>query len=503
MPFTRPTVDDIDRYARELDLGYDRAMLERMHGVFGNLAGGYEALDALAQRTPVVNYRPRRHWRPEPADNPLGGWAVRTSIQGAAEGPLLGKTAAVKDMIFVADVPAAGGTDFLDGFVPEFDATVVARLLDAGAEIAGKSACEYFCTTGGSSTSVSGLVRNPHNPDFCAGGSSSGSAALVAAGAVDLALGTDGGGSVRIPSSLCGTVGMKATSGLVPFTGILRMEYTIDYVGPITRTVADNAAVLEIIAGADGYPWPSGAPAQRYTNALGTSVRGLRIAVLEQGFGQHGSEPEVDSCVRLAAQEFTRLGAEVCAISLPEHLDAFTVWAGVIGDGLWHMLEHDGTCFELAEPSSPTLADHFARWRPGLKRAPANLQLFALMGKHLAQYRGRYYAKAHRLIPWLRECYARVFHEVDVLLLPTTRTRARRLPPSQAALGFEQIMADTFDFAGNTAQFNCTGHPAISIPCGLRGGLPVGLQLVGRHYEESTLYRAAHAFEQAADWRAR
>ncbi len=501
MPYTPPTTADLQRYATDLNLRLDPAALERLAGVMPAIDGTYAHLDALAEQTPPVRPGPRRHWTPAPQDNPLGGWVTRTEIPGAATGPLAGRTLAVKDVIFVAGVPTTGGTDFLAGFVPEFDAPIVDRALAAGAIVTGKAACEYFCCTGGSSTGASGLVRNPHRPDHCTGGSSSGSAALVAGGAVDMALGTDNGGSVRIPASICGAVGMKATAELVPYSGVLRMDRATDYAGPITTNVADNARLLEVIAGPDdGAPW-CGRAAAPYSAALWQSTRGLRIGVLREGFDQPGSDPVVDGCVHAAADRYAALGAVVSEVSIPEHLDALAVWAGVISEGIWHMFRNDGVLWNVPGATSPSLQPHLARWREALAGAPASLHLFALVGRHLEATRGRYYGKCMRLIPWLRQCYAQRFADVDVLLLPTTRMRARPLPASQAALTFDQVMADTFDFAGNTAQFNITGHPAISLPCGLRDGLPVGLQLVGRHFEEATLYRAAHAFEQAGDWR--
>ena len=177
---------------------------------------------------------------------------MTTEIQEATDGPLAGRTVAIKDNIMVAGVPMMNGSETLEGFVPTRDATVVTRLLAAGATITGKAVCEDLCFSGGSHTSRTGPVRNPWDPTRSAGGSSSGSAALVAAGAVDLAVGGDQGGSVRIPSAYSGTVGHKPTHGLVPYTGAFPIELTLDHLGPITRTVADAALMLGVLAGADG-----------------------------------------------------------------------------------------------------------------------------------------------------------------------------------------------------------------------------------------------------------
>ncbi|KMO27438.1 amidase family protein, partial [Methylobacterium aquaticum] len=187
-----------------------------------------------------------------PEENPLGAWYWKSEVKGAETGTLTGKTVALKDNVALAGVPMMNGASTLEGFVPASDATIVTRMLDAGATILGKAVCEHFCLSGGSHTSDPGPVHNPHRMGYSAGGSSSGSAALVASGAVDLAIGGDQGGSIRIPASYCGIYGMKPTHGLVPYTGVMPIETTIDHTGPMTASVADNALLLEVLAGADG-----------------------------------------------------------------------------------------------------------------------------------------------------------------------------------------------------------------------------------------------------------
>ena len=210
---------------------------------------------------------------------------MTTAIHETDDGPLSGRTVAIKDNIMVAGVPMMNGSETLEGFVPTRDATVVTRLLAAGATIVGKAVCEDLCFSGGSHTSRTGPVRNPWDPSRSAGGSSSGSAALVAAGAVDLAVGGDQGGSVRIPSAYCGTVGHKPTHGLVPYTGAFPIELTLDHLGPITRTVADAALMLGVFAGSDGLDprQPTGVVGDDYVAALDGPVEGLRIGVVDGG----------------------------------------------------------------------------------------------------------------------------------------------------------------------------------------------------------------------------
>ena len=177
----------------------------------------------------------------------------KTMVEGAADGKLKGKTVVLKDNIMLAGVPMMNGAATLEGYVPDIDATVVQRVLDAGGTIVGKAHCEYFCLSGGSHTNATGPVHNPHKMGYSAGGSSSGSAVLVALGEVDMALGGDQGGSIRMPSSFCGIYGMKPTHGLVPYTGIMPIEIYVDHTGPMTANVTDNALLLEVLAGPDGY----------------------------------------------------------------------------------------------------------------------------------------------------------------------------------------------------------------------------------------------------------
>ena len=219
--------------------------------------------------------------------------------------------------------------------MPEVDATIVTRLLDAGAMVLGKVHCEYFCLSGGSHTAAAGIVHNPWRHGWSAGGSSSGSAVVVATGEAHMAIGGDQGGSIRIPASLCGIVGLKPTYGLVPYTGVMPIELTLDHVGPMTATVADNARMLEVIAGADGLDPRQYTPqTARYTEALGRGVDDLRIGVVREGFEMPGHDPGVSAKVRAAAERFSRLGAVVEEVSLPLHPLGKAIWTPIGIEGL-------------------------------------------------------------------------------------------------------------------------------------------------------------------------
>jgi amidase len=445
---------------------------------------------------------------PEAGENALGAWAWRVRVSGAKSGPLAGRSVALKDNVMLAGVPLSNGSASLAGYVPEIDATIVTRILDAGGTIAGKATCECLCLSCGSHTSAPGPVHNPRRRGHSAGGSSSGSAALLAAGEVDLAIGGDQGGSIRMPASFCGVVGMKPTFGLVPYTGIVPIEPTLDHAGPITRTVRDNALLLEVIAGPDGIDprqgWcPPGAAATgagRYVDALGGGAAGLRIAVLREGFGHPQSDPAVDAKVRAAAARFEKLGARVAEVSVPLHRAATAITLPLMAHGFAQLYAADFFGMHRPDlyPPGWLAFQRTARERGDRIAAPAKLVLLA--GLHAQRELGvRPYGKALRAARRLREAYDAVLAEHDLLLLPTTPMTAPPLPPPDAPVA--EVLRHASEPGANTGVFDVTHHPALSLPCGAIDGLPVGAMLVGRHFEESTVYRAAEAFERSDDWR--
>ena len=332
--FEKPSVADLRHAAEQLGMNPSMLYLNTVQDIVAPLVAAYAALDAVPDEKPAVKYPRDGGRRPSAEENKLGAWYVKTSIKGKAAGKLAGRRVALKDNVCLAGVPMMVGAAFLEGSVPDIDATIVDRILDAGGEIAGKAVCEYYCVSGGSHTSSTGPVQNPRKPGFTTGGSSSGSAALVAAGEVPMAIGGDQAGSIRIPASYCGIVGMKPTFGLVPYTGIGPLEITLDTAGPMTANVADNALLLEVIAGPDGLDSRQHqARVDKYTEALRQGVKGLRIGVLKEGFGHPNAEPDVDAKVRAAAERFKSLGASVEEVSVPEHLTlGFPVWAAIRGD---------------------------------------------------------------------------------------------------------------------------------------------------------------------------
>ena len=497
-----PTLDQLRDTARSLGFSMGDAELAAHLECLQPGFAAYNIVDRLPDDIPPVRYPRMPGQRPPAAENPYGAWYVKTRIEGAPSGKLKGKTVAVKDNVCVAGVPMTNGASTLEGYVPDLDATVVQRILDAGGTIVGKSVCEYFCFSGGSHTSSTGPVHNPHRHGYSAGGSSSGSAALVAAGEVPMALGGDQGGSIRMPASFCGIYGMKPTHGLVSYTGIMPIELTLDHTGPMTATVEDNALMLEVLAGPDGLdPRQYGAPIVAYRDSLGRGAQGLRIGVVQQGFGHQQSMEASDAVVREAADRLLGLGASVETVSIPMHLLGAAIWLPIAAEGATaQMMAGNGFGFNWQGQYVVSLLDAHAGWRGRADELSDTLKNTMLLGHSMTtRHRGRYYAKAQNLVRTLRRAYDDVLAKYDLLLMPTLPMTATKLPAADAPVA--EIIQRAFEMLPNTAPFDCTHHPAMSIPCGMVDGLPVGLMLVGRMLDEATVYRAAAAFERGVDWK--
>ncbi len=503
MPVTPPSDDDIAAIADRYGLGLGPQDVAVFRELITRSATSYDVVERLYQESQArLPGPPAREWqRPADADNELGAWYVTTDIKEDGDGPLAGRRVAVKDNIAVAGVPMMAGSATIEGFVPRRDATVVTRLLAAGATIAGKAVCEDLCFDGGSHTSRTGPVRNPWDRSRSTGGSSSGSGALVAAGEVDLALGGDQAGSIRIPSSFCGVVGHKPTHGLVPYTGALAIENTIDHLGPMTRTVRDAAVMLGVLAGRDGLDPRQrfDAPAGGYLKDLDAGAAGLRIGVLAEGFAIPGvSQPGVDQAVRAAIARLEDAGAVVRPVSVPWHRHASHLWSVIGTDGAFRqVVEGNGYGMNAHGPQDLEFMEHFARGRE--KRAAemsVMVKAFTIRGRyHLDRHGTRYYAMARNVALELTAAYDAALADTDVLVMPTLPMTAFGLPAQDASL--DEVLAVTAGLMPNTCPFDVTGHPATSVPAGLSNGLPVGLMIVGRHLADDTCLRVAQAYETA------
>ncbi|HEY6354184.1 MAG TPA: amidase, partial [Burkholderiaceae bacterium] len=361
----RPTIEQLQKIVQSLHMSMSEREIGEYLDVLEGTMQAYDRVEQPPDYLPEVRYPRTPGTRPSPSENPLGAWYVKSEVKGAPYGLLAGKRIVLKDNVCLAGVPMMNGASTLEGYVPDVDATVVTRILDAGGTIVGKAHCEYFCLSGGSHTSAAGPVHNPYKIGYSAGGSSSGCAALVGAGEVEMAIGGDQGGSIRMPGSFSGCYGMKATHGLVPYTGVMPIEATIDHTGPMTMTVADNALLLEVIAGPDGLdPRQYNVRVDKYTAALGRGVAGLRIGVLTEGFRHPSSEPDVDQKVREAAERFRALGAIVEEVSIPMHLDGPAIWTPIALEGLQAQMMHgNGMGFNWEGLYTTSLLDAHANWR--------------------------------------------------------------------------------------------------------------------------------------------
>ena len=509
---TPPSVRDIVEIAASFGMTLTEAEAEAYRGMMAGAFKVFAWMDAQETFKPPVRYPRDRGFRPERSDNPYNAWFWRCTIEGAAGGPLAGMRAGIKDTISVAGLPMRNASSHLEGFVADVDATAVTRLLDAGATIVGKTTVNDGLGGAIEGNDVFATVRNPRKPSHAPGGSSNGSAAALAAGDIELALGGDQGGSIRVPAAWSGVVGLKPTYGLVPYTGVVTVEMTLDHIGPMANSVEDCARMLSAIAGPDPLdPRQRGvAPATTdYAAAIGEGVRGTRIGVIKEGFGQAewedlglpGSEEVVDAKVRAALAELEKRGAVVEEVSIPMHLDGVRIFYGFYTEGAAEfMIKGNFTGTNWMGFYNQTLAETYgAAWRARPDELSVAFKSILLLGEYLGRTtHGRYYAKGQHLRMALGRAYDKVFESYDVLALPTTPFRATPIP--EPGCGIAETAAFAMRMIGNTCQFGATGHPAISVPCGVADDLPIGLQLVGRHLDEATVLRVADAFERVGDW---
>lgn len=412
---------------------------------------------------------------------------------------LLGIPLAIKDVILVEGAPTTCGSKMLEDFVSPYEATVIGKLRAAGAVLLGKTNTDEFAM--GSSTENSAFVatRNPWDLSRVPGGSSGGSAAAVAADACLAALGSDTGGSVRQPAALCGVVGIKPTYGRVSRYGLTAFASSLDQIGCLTKDVTDAALLLHAIAGHDPLDSTSmDAPIPDYAAALGLPLRGLRVGVPREYFID-GMQPEVEQAVRAAIDTLVSLGAEVREISLPHTQYALPVYYLIApAEASANLARYDGVRYGLRHPDAQTMWEGFklsrgAGFGPEVKRR-IMLGAYALS----AGYYDAYYLKAQQVRTLLKRDFDLAFQQVDVIAAPVSPTTAFRVG-EKADDPMSMYLADVF-----TLSLNLAGNCGLSVPCGFDlQGLPIGLQLIGPAFGEAAILRAAYAYEQATDWRAR
>ena len=417
---------------------------------------------------------------------------------GSSRGPLDGVPIAVKDVLCTRGIRTTCGSKILEHFVPPYDATAVARLRDAGAVLLGKLNMDEFAM--GSSTENSAFfpTKNPWDLTRVPGGSSGGSAAAVAADLAAAALGTDTGGSIRQPAAFCGDVGLKPTYGRVSRYGLVAFASSLDQIGPLTQDVEDAALVLQAIAGHDPMDSTSvDLPVPDYRAELGKGAQGLRIGIPAEYFIE-GLDPEVEAAVRAAIRVLEQLGARTEPVSLPHTeygLAAYYLIAPAEASS--NLARYDGVKYGLRVAKTRDVVEMYSKTRAA--GFGAEVRRRVMLGTYAlsAGYYDAYYGRAQRVRTLVRRDFVEAFARVDLIAAPTTPGVAFKFGEKEDPL--QMYLNDVF-----TIPVNLAGLPGLSVPAGFTmSGLPIGLQLIGRAFDEAALLRAAHAYERATTWRER
>ena len=413
--------------------------------------------------------------------------------KGEALPPLAGLPVAIKDVLALEGFPATAGSKILEGYRPPYTATAVKRLADAGAVFLGKLNCDEFAMGSSNENSAYGAVHNPHDVDRVPGGSSGGSAAAVAAGMAVATLGTDTGGSIRQPASFCGVVGVLPTYGRVSRYGLIAFASSLDRVGPFAANVGDAATMLGVIAGHDPMDATSSPlPVPDYTNELDKGVRGMKLGVPAEYFAE-GLDPEVKAAIEGGIERLRAAGAEIRKISLPHTRYAIPAYYVIAtAEASSNLARFDGVRYGLRAPQSDTLATMYRRTRDVGFGAEVKRRI--LLGTYVLShgYYDAYYRKAQQVRRLLADDFLRAFKEVDAILTPTAPTPAFRIG-EKSDDPVAMYLADIYTVTASLA-----GICGVSVPCGKsREGLPIGMQILGRHFDEGTVFRVGRALENA------
>jgi aspartyl-tRNA(Asn)/glutamyl-tRNA(Gln) amidotransferase subunit A len=407
--------------------------------------------------------------------------------------PLAGVPVAIKDVMVTSGVRTTAGSKILENYIPPYDCTAVSRLEAAGAVILGKLNCDEFAMGSSNENSAYGPVRNPRDTSRVPGGSSGGSAAAVAAGTAVATLGSDTGGSIRQPAAFCGVVGVMPTYGRVSRYGLIAFASSLDHIGPLTKSVSDAALMLKIIAGRDPLDSTSAeVPVPDYPAEIGKPVKGLRLGVPAEYFAE-GLDLEVKASVEAAIQKLAAAGCQVVPVSLPHTKYAIpTYYVIATAEASSNLARFDGVRYGHRSKESKTLSAMYRRSRdegfgPEVKRR-IMLGTYALS----AGYYDAYYLKAQRVRTLLTRDFENAFQKVDAIITPTTPTPAFKLG-EKSDDPLAMYLADLY-----TVTADLVGNPGISVPCGkTKAGLPIGCQVLTKHFDEATMFRIAHAIEHA------
>ena len=492
-----PTADDLRRAGERDHLDLSLEECETLAPFAAALLELLDVVEELPDVDPPVRYRRDPGRRPTREEDPHNAFVRVLRIEGATSGPLSGKRVGVKDCLAVAGVLMTNGSRTF-AYTPPVDAVVVERILDAGGTIVGMLNLDDFSGSGYGVTSVFGPARNPLRPTHSAGGSSGGPAAAVAAGLVDVALGVDTGGSIRIPAAACGVVGLKATHGLVPSFGLTYMDHTLDHVGPLARSVRAAAELLAVIAGEDWRDpqWVRGLRLDDFVAGVDEGAAGLRVGVIEESLDDSVCEPSVLRGVEAAAEALRASGAQVQRVSIPLWNTGFAIWAGVFLAGVPLMLRSNGMGsghFGYVDVGRVHAAGLVRKHEAHL--LPPTVKLALLVNAYLDErYQGVPLARAQNQRIALRRALDSALERVDVLLTPTVPRVASRLPEGRITEveALSMMVAETV----LTSPLNATGHPALAVPSGAGDkGLPTSVQVIGRRWEDRRVLAAGAAVE--------
>lgn len=422
-------------------------------------------------------------------DEKLKGWRKTQ--------PLTGMPIAIKDNICTKGVVTTCASRMLQRFIPPYDASVIARLRAQDYILLGKANLDEFAMGSSTENSSFGPTRNPWNLQCVPGGSSGGAAAAVAADECAAALGSDTGGSIRQPAAFCGVVGLKPTYGRVSRYGLVAFASSLDQIGPVTKNVSDAAFLLGAIAGHDPMDSTSAdTPVPDYMKALRKKdLKKLKIGVPMEFFAE-GLDPEVERAVRVAIEELKNLGGEVKEIQLPRTDAAVAVYYVIAtAEASSNLARYDGVKFGLRAKETKDLLDLYMKTRQ--EGFGSEVKRRIMLGTYALSsgYYDAYYGKAQAVRTLIRQDFEAAFNEVDLIATPVTPTPAFKLG-EKSEDPLQMYLSDIY-----TISVNLAGLPAISLPCGFsKAGLPIGLQLIGRAFEEETILRAAHAYEQSTQW---
>ena len=418
----------------------------------------------------------------------------RMAAEGKPLPALGGVPVGIKDVMVTRGVRTTAGSKILANYIPPYDCTAVARMEAAGAVVLGKMNCDEFAMGSSNENSAFHPVRNPRDLTRVPGGSSGGAAAAVAADMAVVTLGSDTGGSIRQPASFCGVVGLMPTYGRVSRNGLIAFASSLDHIGPLAKTVKDAAIVLRTIAGRDPMDSTSAdLPVPDYVAELAKPVRGLKLGVAKEYFGE-GLDNAVGQAVEAAIDKLKRLGCEIVAVSLPHTPYAIpTYYLVATAEASSNLARYDGVRYSYRAPGVKSLAEMYRRSRG--EGFGAEVKRRIMLGTYAlsAGYYDAYYLKAQRVRTLLVRDFEEAFTKVDAIVTPTSPTAAFRLG-EKSNDPLAMYLADVYTVTADLA-----GIPGISVPCGeTKEKLPIGLQILGRHFDEATILRVAHAYEQAA-----